>query len=155
MSRIRESKQEEQPQPQLEQPPQEQEEMQAQETQMPMQGEQESAPKKLTRNQIEEFEQQFEQQPPIKKAPVMATRLTAEERDQATQLTQILADDKQNYSPEQVKKVIIEKGYSEGVAQEVVRRLYQMWQVWELNIGIWLLQEFWFFSGAFEGGFAQ
>ncbi|MEK6941378.1 MAG: hypothetical protein AABW85_00795 [archaeon] len=126
MSRMRESQQEP-PQPQLGQQQQErQEEMPSQEQQMAMQGEQEFAPKKLTRNQIEEFEQQFKQQPPAKKAPVMVARLTPEERDQATQLTQILADDKQNYSPDQVKKVILEKGYSEGVAQEVVRRLYQM-----------------------------
>ncbi|MBI2598235.1 MAG: hypothetical protein HYW50_03500, partial [Candidatus Diapherotrites archaeon] len=55
--------------------------------------------------------------------PVQA-QLSSEETEQVRQLVEILIFDKQNYSSEQVYKVILEKGYSDGVAKEAVKQIY-------------------------------
>lgn len=52
------------------------------------------------------------------------TYLTPKEVKQVERLVEILMPKKDNYTAEQISKVIVEEGYSQRVAREVVRRIY-------------------------------
>ncbi len=81
---------------------------------------------KLGRTEFVDVPKQYAQnsQPSFAPRPQLDPVLKEEEKEQVNELAVLLEQDKQGFSPDQVRKAISDKGYSQVVIEEVIKRLY-------------------------------
>jgi len=61
---------------------------------------------------------------PVAKPEKIAPILSLQEQEDVKNLVSVLVPEKNNFSKQQIMQVILEKGYSKVIADEVIKKLY-------------------------------